>query len=121
MYDLRGNEVAFISQKMLSFLPRFLIYVNGREAAEIVKRFTLIRQKYSIDKLDWEIDGDFWSHNYEITKNGKPIVTINKKWMTWGDCYELNILNPNDEIVALAVVLSIDCVIAAQRAASSAN
>jgi hypothetical protein len=30
--------------------------------------------------------------------------------MTWGDSYELDILNPEDEIVALAVVLTIDCV-----------
>ena len=30
--------------------------------------------------------------------------------MTWGDSYELDIANPADELVALAVVLTIDCV-----------
>ena len=30
--------------------------------------------------------------------------------MTWGDSYELDIANPTDEIFALAVVLTIDCV-----------
>ena len=49
-------------------------------------------------------------------------MTINKEWMTWGDSYELNIINPADELVALAVVLTIDCVMEAQSAAaSSAN
>ena len=48
-------------------------------------------------------------------KNGSPIVSINKEWFTWGDCYELDIENPEDEIVALAVVLAIDCVLAMQK------
>ena len=50
------------------------------------------------------------AHDYQITKNGHTIVSINKEWMTWGDSYELDITNSEDEIVALAVVLTIDCV-----------
>jgi uncharacterized protein YxjI len=50
------------------------------------------------------------AHDYEITQNGRSIVTIRKEWMTWGDSYELDIANPKDELVALAVVLTIDCV-----------
>jgi len=49
-----------------------------------------------------------------LTRDGLPIVTIQKEWMTWGDSYELSIRDPRDEIVALAVVLTIDCVLAAQ-------
>ena len=58
------------------------------------------------------------AHDYEITKNGDLIVSINKEWMTWGDSYELSIANPEDEIVALAVVLTIDCVMEASSRAS---
>ena len=50
------------------------------------------------------------AHEYEIQKNGNTIVSIQKEWMTWGDSYELDIADPKDEIVALAVVLTIDCV-----------
>ena len=52
-------------------------------------------------------------HDYEITQGEFPVATIQKEWMTWGDCYELDIANPNHEVLALAVVLTIDCVIAA--------
>lgn len=119
--DLSGREVAFIQQKVLSFLPRYFVFVNGEEVAEIVKEFSFLRPKYSIEGLGWDINGDFWSHNYMITRNGNPIVTIRKEWMTWGDSYELDIADPHDETVALAVVLTIDCVMAAQAAASSAT
>lgn len=44
---------------------------------------------------------------------------IKQKVFSWGDSYELNISDPRDEIVALAVVLTIDCVMAAQASASN--
>lgn len=118
VFDINGNEVAFISQKVLSFLPKYYVYIGGTQVAEIVKQFTFFRQKYTIEGLGWEINGDFFDHNYNISKNSRNIVTINKQWMTWGDSYELDI--ENDEIVALSVVLAIDCVLASQAAAAAA-
>ena len=58
------------------------------------------------------------AHDYEITQGGHPIVSISKEWMSWGDSYELDISNPNDEIVALAVVLTIDSVTESNSGAS---
>lgn len=115
VYDTMQREAAFIRQELFTFLPKFIVSVNGQDIAEIVKEFTFFKPKYRIDGLGWEIDGDFWDHDYEITKNGRGIVRLSKEWFTWGDCYELDIDSPEDEIVALAVVLAIDCVLAAQK------
>lgn len=115
VYDTLQREAAFIRQELLTFLPKFIVSIDGQDIAEIVKEFTFFKPRYRIDGLGWEIDGDFWDHDYEITKNGIPIVRISKEWFTWGDCYELDIESPEDEIVALAVVLAIDCVLEAQR------
>lgn len=119
VYDSNRNEVAFISQKVFSFLPRFFVTVNGVEVAEIVKEFTFFKHKYSISGLDWEVDGNFLAHEYTVSCAGDPIVTIQKEWMTWGDSYMLDITNAADEIPALAVVLTIDCVMA--QASDAAN
>ena len=119
VYDLQNREVAFIKQEVWSFLPRYYVYTGGQQVAEIKKEFTFFFPKYSIDGLGWEIDGSFWEHEYEITQNGRPIVTISKEWMTWGDSYELDISNSADEIIALAVVLTIDCVNEAQRSSNN--
>ena len=59
------------------------------------------------------------AHDYQITKRDRKIVTISKEWMTWGDSYELDIADPADELVALAVVIAIDCVTEASSAAAS--
>ena len=112
VYDTAGNEVAFIKQEVFSLMPRYYVFCGDRQVAEIRKEFSFLFPRYSIDGLGWEIEGSFMAHDYEITRNGCPIVSISKEWMTWGDSYELNIANPADEIVALAVVLTIDCVTA---------
>ena len=121
VYDINGKEVAFIQQKIFSLLPKFFVFIEGRQIAEIIKEFTFLRPKYSIGGLGWEINGSFMAHDYEITQRGQSIVTIHKEWMTWGDCYELDISNEGDEIVALSVVLAIDCVMAAEAGASAGS
>ena len=119
IYNMAGREVAFIKQEVWKFMPQYTVFCNGHEVATIRKEFTFLFPRYVIDGLGWEIDGSFMAHDYEITEAGKPIVTINKEWMTWGDTYELTITDPQQEILALAVVLTIDCVLAAQYAANS--
>ena len=115
VYDRHGAEVAFIKQELFTLLPRFTVYSGNREIAQVQREFSFLFPRYSIQGLGWEIDGSFWEHDYRITQSGVPIVTIQKEWMTWGDSYELDIRNPADEIIALAVVLTIDCVQEQQR------
>ena len=111
VYDIHRREVAFIQQELFTFMPRYNVYVNGQQIAQVKKEFTFLFPRYSVLGLGWDCEGSFWEHNYQITRSGYPIVSIKKEWMTWGDSYELDIRNPADEIVALAVVLTIDCVV----------
>ena len=116
--NAEGNEVAFVRQKVLSFMPRFFVEVNGEEVAEIVKKMTFLKPKYIVNGLGWEVQGEVFAHDYVIVKDGSPIVTIHKKWMSWGDMFELDVANGADEVCALAVVLAIDAVMDAQSAAA---
>ena len=118
VYNNAGYEVAFIKQEVFSFMPRYYVFCGDRQVAEIKKEFSFLFPRYSIAGLGWEIEGRFMAHEYEIIQGGRTIVSISKEWMTWGDSYELDILNPADEIVALAVVLTIDCVTESRSGAS---
>lgn len=102
-------------------MPRYYVFCGGRQVAEIKREFTFFYPKYSIDGLGWEINGSFMAHEYEITKAGHPIVSISKEWMSWGDSYELTIADPRDEIIALAVVLTIDGVTEDQSSAANTS
>lgn len=116
--DRIGREAAFIKQKVWSFLPKFYVYINDVQIAEIIKEFTFFIPKYTAVGLGWDIEGSIMEHNYTVSRNGIPIATISKAWFTWGDSYEIDIADPADELPVLAVVLAIDCV---QADSSSAN
>ncbi len=121
VYDMSGYEVAFIKEKIWSWKPCFHVFCGDRQVAEIKKEFTFFFPKYRIEGLGWEINGRFMAHDFEIVHNGRRIVTITKEWMTWGDSYEVDIDRPEDEIAALAVVLTIDCVMESTAGAGASG
>ena len=41
VYDALGNHIATLQQQILTFLPRFDIYINGNLTGTISKEFTL--------------------------------------------------------------------------------
>ena len=110
VYNVFHEEVAFIRQELFTLLPRYTVSVNGRDIAQVKREFSLFLPRFTIEGLGWDVEGSFMEHDFQITCGGYPIVTIQKEWMTWGDTYTLDIANPADEIIALAVVLTIDCV-----------
>ncbi len=118
VYDRNNEEVAFVKQKVVALMPKFFVEIGGEDVAEITKKFTLFKPKYVVNGPGWDVQGDLWSHNYTITKNGTPIVSIHKQWMAWGDTFELDIAPGADEVLVLAVVLAIDAVMDSQEAAN---
>ena len=110
VYDAHHREVAFIKQELFNFFPTYLVFVGGREIARVRREFSFFVPRFTVEGPGWDVQGHFLEHDYEITRNGHPVVTIEKEWMTWGDSYVLTIADPADEIAALALVLTIDCV-----------
>jgi len=120
VYDANGTEFAFIRQKLLSLLPRYYIEIGGREY-EFVRELTLLRPKYTIRNLDWTINGNFWEHNYTVTDSRSDVMRVSKAWLSWGDFYELDIFNDNNELLCLCVVLAIDCITADASSAAASS
>ena len=116
LYDLSGRELAYIEQQLFAFLPRYVIYREEQAIAEVVKEFTFFHPEYTVEGLDWHVQGDFFDHDYSVTdKNGHNIASVQKEWFTLGDAYCIDIADGSDQITALSVVLVIDACIAAQR------
>ena len=119
IYDAAGTELAFVNQKVVSLMPKFCVEMNGEEVAVIKKKFTLLKPKYLIEGPGWEVQGDFMGHDYVISDGGRPVVAIHKKWMAWGDTFELDITDESHEVLAVAVVLAIDAVMDSQQSNSA--
>ena len=110
LYDTTGNEVALVQKKLLSLMPKFYVYVNGLQIAEIVKEITFLKPRYYIIGKGWTVEGDLLAHDYSIVSNGDEIARIHKVWMSWGDSYELDIYDTEDEVGLIAVILAIDAI-----------
>ncbi|MBQ6755764.1 MAG: LURP-one-related family protein [Oscillospiraceae bacterium] len=120
VYDTAGNEVLFLKQKLWTLFPRFYVYQGEKYLFEIHQLFSWFKPKYEIVGLDWKIEGSFWEHDYNIIDaKGFSVVSVHKKWMSWGDSYELDLSDSADTLTALGAVLAIDAVLASQAAAAS--
>ena len=111
VFDANDREVAFIKQELFVFLPEFEVYVDGALAVTVKKEFAFFAQKYSLEGTDWTVDGDLWQHNYEITGPEGSVASINKAYFTWGDSYRIDMSDEANELLVLATVLAIDCVV----------
>lgn len=119
--DSEGQEVLFIQQKVFSWLPNFTLFMQGKEVARVRKELTFLRPRYVIDGLDWEVEGNVWAHDYEIREDGQLIASISKQWFSWGDSYELDLVDEAHALLALGIILTIDVVLDAQAAANNTS
>jgi len=112
--DMQGNELAFISQKLLSMKPRYQIFVNGEIFAEVVKEYSWLKQKFTLDvpgPNDYEITGSFWQHEFEFLRSGRTVASVSKSYWDWTDSYGVNIIDGEDDVSILCACIVIDQVL----------
>ena len=109
IYDANGNEVGYIKQKILTWLPKFEMYINHCYVGCISKEFTFFKPKFNIDYNGWHVDGDWFEWDYTICNSaGQSVATVSKEIWHWTDTYVIDIHNPQDALYALMLVLAID-------------
>lgn len=116
--DMAGHEVAMVQQKLLSLMPKFFVFRDGRQVAEITKKISMLKAKYVINGPGWEVKGSILDHDYTISENGEVLVRLHKVWLSCGSSFEVDINDKADPVLALAVVLAIDCVQEAKTASA---
>ncbi len=115
VYNAYGDHIATLNEKVLTFLPKFEIYIGGNYVGQIVKEFTFFKPSFSIDFNGWQVSGDFFQWDYQITYGNFVIATIEKELFHWTDTYTIDVQNPNDALPALLVTLAIDAVKCSQN------
>lgn len=114
LQDMAGNELAFISQRLLAWGPTYEIHRPGEQATVVKKElFTFFHCKFEVDgpgEQDYEAAGDFIDHEYEISSADGLVATVSKRWFTWTDCYGIEVAAGEDPVLLLAVAVVIDLV-----------
>lgn len=105
---MNGEDLLLIKEKVWSLLSRFEFYIGDQLISEMKQEFTLFKKRYNIVMPNWQIEGDIWDFNFDIKENGSPIATIRKKWFSWMDAYEIDVLDEKYTELILGIVIAID-------------
>jgi uncharacterized protein YxjI len=111
--DMRGHELAYIQQKLVSLRKRYQIYRDGRGCADGVKQITMFKDKYTVDipgPNDYTVKGNFWDHEYSFLRRGREVAHVSKRFFTFADTYGISIVEGEDDVTILATAVVIDLV-----------
>ncbi|MCI9068776.1 MAG: hypothetical protein HFI64_03910 [Lachnospiraceae bacterium] len=109
IYDEKGYEVGTVKERVLTFLPKFELYLGDDYVGCISKEFALFRPRYHIDCNGWQIEGNFLEWDYSIVgPDGFLVAEISKQVFNWTDTYVIDVARPQDALCALMFVLAVD-------------
>ena len=76
--DADGRHIATVKQRVLTFLPKFDLYLGDACIGTICKEFTIVRPQFTLDCNGWQVEGDFMGWEYEITDGQRQVAAISK-------------------------------------------
>lgn len=115
LQSVDGKLVAKMKKKIVAFFPTFYVDMANGETIVIKKQFSFLRPKYSISIGDLQVNGDWWDMSFTVTNGKKQVAKINKKWISWGDSYAIQIRDTRYEDTIVALVVAIDYVKASEK------
>ncbi len=109
IYDAYGSLLGTVKERVLTFLPKFEIYLKNQYIGCIRKELTLFRPRFTVDCNGWQVEGDWFEWDYRIlSSSGYPVATVSKALLNWTDTYVIDVADPQDALGVLMLVLAID-------------
>ena len=77
--NAQGEYITTVKQVVLSFLPRFELYLWQQLLGTVRKEFTFLKPSFSLDFNGWNVKGNFWEWDYSIRDlEGNVVAVISK-------------------------------------------
>lgn len=108
--DGQGHELFRIEQKLFSFLPTYEVKQNDTLVATIHRKLSLFKPVIEIESINQSltVEGNFIGWDFTIRQGNETIASIHKKFLSWGDTYELNLSDQSNPGLLVALVVAID-------------
>ncbi len=111
--DMYKNDqhIYSMERKLFHLLPLYILLdSDGNEVARIQKNFTLFGGKMTIHSSygEMQLIGQVFQLDFSLLSDGKEVMSIHKKWISWGDSYEISITDDAHESFYVALVILID-------------
>ena len=107
--NAQGGHIGTVKQGVLTFLPKFELYVGEQYVGSIHKEFTFFKPRFQVDCNGWQVEGDLWGWDYRIRDGyGRTVAAVSKELFNWTDTYSLDVADSRDALLVLMVALAID-------------
>ena len=105
--DMQGNQVAYIEQEILHFMPHYNVFIGGQLTFKINKKFKLFKNDYELTN-GYRIEGNLLALDFTIyDENNVEVGRITRKFISIGDKYEIDILDEKKLNIVLAIIVAI--------------
>lgn len=109
IFDIRGAEIGTVKERVLSWMPKFELYLGQLYMGCISREFTFFKPRYNIDCNGWQVEGNWLEWDYQIhDPMARCIATVSKEIWNWTDTYVIDVADPADAMCVLMLVLAID-------------
>lgn len=107
IYDKNHNIVAYIEQELFHFMPHYNVYIENNYEYQIKKKFNMFKNDYELSN-SYKVEGSILNLNFTIINNfGKEIAIVNRKFVSIGDKYQIEILDEKDVNTILTIIVAI--------------
>ena len=88
-------------------ISHYNVYINGKYEFQIKKKFKIFKNNYELSN-DYTVDGSAFNLDFSIiNNNGNEIAIINRKFLSIGDKYKIEILDEKDVNIILTIIVAI--------------
>jgi len=110
LYDLFGNNLAYIEQEVHIGMPHFHIYVRGVRYGKLRKEFTILKKVFHLTSESGEairIKGDWFSMTFRFTRSdGKQAAVVMGN--ASNDMYDVTVQPGEDSLFILLAVMTVE-------------
>ena len=107
IYDKDRNVVAYIEQEIFHLTPYYNVYIDDEYKYQIKKKFQFFKNDYELSN-SYKVDGSTFNLNFAIiNNNGKTVALVNRKFLSIGDKYQIEIIDEKDIYTILTIVVAI--------------
>ncbi|MDO5062064.1 MAG: LURP-one-related family protein [Peptostreptococcaceae bacterium] len=115
--DPSGRHLFTVKRELLTFLPRFVVEFADGNVLKLQSKLAFFRQVIEVQptSVGITIEGDFFSKNFDVLRNGQLIGRINRKLFSIGDKFAIEVADESNEELFIAVMIAVDSIIDAQQ------
>ncbi|MEG0319423.1 MAG: hypothetical protein RR627_05930, partial [Niameybacter sp.] len=109
VYNAHGIHVGTLKEEVLTWMPRFRMYLNGDHVGDIKKEFSFFKPSFTLDCKGWKVEGNFWEWDYQIAEvGGGTVAWVSKQLLNFTDTYTIDVPEAENALMCLMIVLAID-------------